>query len=64
LNPLIVQTCNTSPDILGFTAQIIGNYLLEKYKIAVAEDGTPVSIQFCQKLKRSNTKGQRFKYRE
>lgn len=34
---------------MGFTAQIIGNYLLEKYKIAVAEDGTFVrDLSFIQ----------------
>lgn len=40
LNPKIVETAEQNVDILSFTAQIIGNYLLEKYKIAVVEDGT------------------------
>jgi len=28
LNPKIVETAEANPDIMGFTAQIIGNYLL------------------------------------
>lgn len=35
-----MATAEANTDILAFTGQIIGNYLLEKYKIAVSEDGT------------------------
>ena len=38
LNPKIVDTMESNPDIMAFTVQIVGNYLLEKYKIAVSED--------------------------
>lgn len=39
LNPKIVSTAETTPEILVFTGQIIGNYLLEKYKIAINDEG-------------------------
>jgi hypothetical protein len=36
MNPQIVETAESNEDIMKFTTQIIGNYLLEKYKIAVS----------------------------
>lgn len=45
LNPAIVKTADTSPDVMNFTAQIIANYLLEKYKIAVNDECTCPSTQ-------------------
>ena len=38
MNDLIVEKAEKSSDIFYFMSQIISNYLLEKYKIAVAED--------------------------
>jgi hypothetical protein len=36
MNPKIIATAETNADIFQFMAQIISNYLLEKYKIAVS----------------------------
>lgn len=38
MNNLVVEKAEKEADIFFFMAQIISNYLLEKYKIAVAED--------------------------
>jgi len=38
MNDKIVETADKTADIFYFMAQIISNYLLEKHKIAVAED--------------------------
>jgi hypothetical protein len=38
MNTKIVETAEKNADIFFFMAQIISNYLLEKYKIMVAED--------------------------
>jgi hypothetical protein len=35
LNPKIVQTAAETSEVFSFACQIIGNYLLEKHKIAV-----------------------------
>ena len=40
LNSQIVETSEKNNDIFYFMAQIIGNYLLEKHKIATAEEST------------------------
>lgn len=37
MNPRIIATAETNPDIFQFMAQIIANYLLEKHKIAVSD---------------------------
>lgn len=38
MNPKIIITAEANFDILQFMAQIISNYLLEKYKITVSEE--------------------------
>lgn len=38
MNPKIIDSAEKNADIFFFMAQIISNYLLEKYKIMVAED--------------------------
>lgn len=38
MNDRIVETADKNADIFYFMAQIISNYLLEKHKIAVADD--------------------------
>ena len=38
MNPKIIQTAEQNMDIFQFMAQIISNYLLEKYKITVMEN--------------------------
>ena len=45
MNDRIVETADKSTEIFYFMAQIIANYLLEKHKIAVAEDSTSRLIQ-------------------
>jgi hypothetical protein len=42
MNDRIVDTADKNAEIFYFMAQIISNYLLEKYKIAVAEDSTKI----------------------
>jgi len=44
MNDKIVETAEKSSDIFYFMAQIISNYLLEKYKIAVVEDSKSIFI--------------------
>lgn len=44
MNDRIVETADKSADIFYFMAQIISNYLLEKHKIAVAEDSIDLFI--------------------
>ena len=50
MNDMIVETAEKNTDIFYFMAQIISNYLLEKYKIAVAEDSKPSIMQISSKL--------------
>lgn len=57
LNPKIVDTMESNPDIMAFTVQIVGNYLLEKYKIAVSEDSKWFSILEMKKVKGLKYKG-------
>ena len=45
MNDQIVEKAEKNADIFYFMAQIISNYLLEKYKIAVAEDSIEGFIQ-------------------
>ena len=45
MNDQIVEKAEKNADIFYFMAQIISNYLLEKYKIAVAEDSIESFIQ-------------------
>lgn len=45
MNTRIVESAEKNADIFFFMAQIISNYLLEKYKIMVAEDSKNTSIQ-------------------
>jgi hypothetical protein len=37
MNPKIIATADTNPEIMQFMGQIIANYLLEKHKIAVSD---------------------------
>ena len=41
MNSQIVETAEKNNDIFYFMAQIIGNYLLEKHKIATDDDSKP-----------------------
>ena len=45
MNDVVVEKAETNADIFYFMAQIISNYLLEKYKIAVAEDSNEGFMQ-------------------
>jgi hypothetical protein len=39
LNPGVAEMAESAPEVMAFTAQLIAGYLLEKHKLAVADEG-------------------------
>lgn len=62
MNPKIIDSAEKNADIFFFMAQIISNYLLEKYKIMVAEDSKSSFIKKSRRLI-SSIRGIMWRYR-
>jgi len=59
MNNKLVETAEKNSEIFYFMAQIIGNYLLEKHKIAVSEDSKIFCYIEISKLDSLKYKGSR-----